>query len=170
VKELMPNMQTDQFFSRLTNPHLGVQTAMILLRHCGVPKMSYLLRVTPPAAIKDVATQFDYETLRITHELLGLTGTEQAWNVEVIQQLQAPLRYGGFGITSATATSHSAYIASVVNALLIQHLTCSLIMSTDPVPMSLNCNLLLTSKQPNIYLMRLLIEQNWQKTHIQSLD
>jgi hypothetical protein len=94
-----------------------VQTAMILLRHCGVPKMSYLLRVTPPAAMKDVAAQFDHEILRITHELLGLTGTEHAWNVDVNQQLQAPLRYGGFGITSATATSHPAYLASVASAL-----------------------------------------------------
>ena len=42
VRELVPNIQTDLFFIRLTNPNLGVQTAMILLRFCGVPKMSYL--------------------------------------------------------------------------------------------------------------------------------
>ena len=38
VRELVPNLKTDLFFARLTNPYLGVQTAMILLRLCGVPR------------------------------------------------------------------------------------------------------------------------------------
>ena len=37
--------------------------------------------------------------------------------IDITQQLQAPLRLGGFGITSAAATSHTAYLASVASAL-----------------------------------------------------
>lgn len=32
-----------------------------------------------------------------------------------IQQLQAPLRLGGFGITSPATASHAAYLASVAS-------------------------------------------------------
>jgi hypothetical protein len=116
VGELAPDPKTDLFFRRLTNPNLAVQTAMILLRLCGVPKMSYLLRVTPPDAIYATAARFDQEALLIAHKLLGIEGYEAARSIHVTQQLQAPLRYGGFGITSATATSHSAYLASVATA------------------------------------------------------
>ena len=35
---------------------------------------------------------------------------------KVTQQLQAPLKYGGFGITSTVQTSHAAYLASVASA------------------------------------------------------
>ena len=113
---MVPNIKTDPFFTRLTNPHLGVQTAMILLRFCGIPKMSYLLRVTPPEAIGDIAAQFDLDALYVTHKLLGTEGYAPAHTPDVTQQLQAPLRYGGFGITSAAARSHAAYLASVANA------------------------------------------------------
>jgi len=120
---LVPNIKTDPFFTRLTNPHLGVQTAMILLRFCGVPKMSYLLRVTPPEAIRDIAVQFDLDTLFITHKLLGTEGYAPAHTPEVTEQLQAPLRYGGFGITSAAAMSHAAYLPSVASAISAPTLT-----------------------------------------------
>ena len=117
VAELVPNLQTDPFFRRLTNPHLGVQTAMILLRLCGVPKMNYLLRVTPPEAIKELAAAFDEDALYIAHQLLDTVGDSNAQADDITQQLQAPLRLGGFGITSAAATSHTAYLASVASAL-----------------------------------------------------
>jgi hypothetical protein len=116
VRELIPNLKTDLFFTRLTNPHLGVQTAMILLRYCGIPKMNYLLKVIPPDAIATIAKQFDDQALAITHKLLETEGEAAAHTEEKTQQLQAPLRYGGFGITSAAATSHTAYLASVACA------------------------------------------------------
>ena len=111
VRELIPDIHTDPFFSRLTNPYLGVQSAMLLLRYCGVPKMSYLLRVTPPEAIKDIAADFDRETIHIAYRLLDLDGDNE--------QLRAPLRLGGFGITSAAASSHAAYLSSVASATAI---------------------------------------------------
>src|SRR3978361_551002 len=124
IAELIPNIQNDPFFRRLTNPHLGVQAAMILLRMCGVPKMSYLLRVTPPEAIKELAKQFDEEALNIAHELLDIVADNEAYadNISITEQLQAPLRLGGFGITSAAATSHTAYLASVASALYVSTL------------------------------------------------
>ena len=116
VRELVPNLKTDLFFARLTNPNLGVQTAMILLRLCGVPKMSYLLRVTPPEAMQELATQFDLDALYIAHKLLGTEGYADAHTPQVTERLQAPLRHGGFGITSTSATSRPAYLASVASA------------------------------------------------------
>src|ERR1700710_335914 len=95
---------------------------MIQLRMCGVPKMSYLLRVTPPEAIKALAKQFDHETLNIAHKLLGTEGNSEAHTDNIIEQLRAPLRLGGFGITAAAATSHAAYLASVASALSVSAL------------------------------------------------
>ena len=93
---------------------------MILLRMCGVPKMSYLLRVTPPEAIKALAEQFDEEALNIAHELLDTVADSEAHADEITKQLQAPLRLGGFGIaSSAAAISHAAYLASVASALSV---------------------------------------------------
>ena len=48
-----------KIFSRILIPNLSVQTVMLLLRFSGVPRMSYILRVTPPAATKRLAFEFD---------------------------------------------------------------------------------------------------------------
>ena len=90
VRELVPNLKTDLFFSRLTNPYLGVQTAMILLRFCGVPKMSYLLRVTSPEAMEQLATQFDIDALYIAHKLLGTEGYADAHTPQITERLKHP--------------------------------------------------------------------------------
>ena len=119
VRELVPDLHADPFFSRLTKPHLGVQSAMLLLRYCGIPKMSYLLRVTPPEAIKDIAADFDRETIHIAYRLLDLEGDKDAYDEDIIEQLRAPLRLGGFGITSAAASSHAAYLSSVASAAAV---------------------------------------------------
>ena len=42
-----------QFLRRLTNHNLSVQSAMILLRKCGFPKLNYLLRCIPGACIAE---------------------------------------------------------------------------------------------------------------------
>ena len=60
---------------------------MILLRYCGVPKMSYLLRVRAPDAILDTATHVDKETLLIARKLLGIDCYPAPQKIEITQQL-----------------------------------------------------------------------------------
>ena len=50
---------TAAFFQRLQLDELGVQSAMVILRQCGVPKMNYALRCTPPPCIAEAAADFD---------------------------------------------------------------------------------------------------------------
>ena len=47
------------FFRRLQLEPLNVQSAMIVLRQCGVPQMNYSLRCMPPSCIAQQAAAFD---------------------------------------------------------------------------------------------------------------
>src|SRR5277367_5715405 len=89
---------------------------MLLLVYCGVPGMSYLLRVTPPAAIQQLASEFDHVLFSKVKLLLDLEGRATANNSPNLDQLHQPLKYGGFAITKASQTSHIAYLASVATA------------------------------------------------------
>jgi len=120
---------TDPFFARLTNSNLSKQSAMILLRHCGVPKINYLLRCIPPAAIAQLAECFDDMIITLAKRI-GDTGPLTPLQRK---QLQWPLRKGGFGLTSAKQTSHLAYLSSVAasRAVAVLHQYTS---STHPLP------------------------------------
>ena len=50
---------TAAFFPRLQLDTLSVQSAMLILRQCGVPKMNYALRCMPPPCVEQQATTFD---------------------------------------------------------------------------------------------------------------
>src|SRR5665213_3376594 len=95
---------------------ISVQKAMLLFRYCGVPRMSYLLRVTPPAAIKRLAVEFDLTVLSKVKTLLDLDGQIKEDIDDMLTQVHEPLKFGGFGMTKAAFTSHHAYIASVASA------------------------------------------------------
>jgi hypothetical protein len=116
LREFITSYTNDPFFSRIINPKLSVQKAMLLFRYCGVPRMSYLLRVTPPAAIKRLAVEFDLTVLSKVKTLLDLDGQIKEDIDDMLTQVHEPLRYGGFGMTKAATTSHHAYIASVASA------------------------------------------------------
>ena len=47
------------FFARLQLDELRVQSAMLILRQCGVPKMNFALRCIPPPCIAVRAAAFD---------------------------------------------------------------------------------------------------------------
>ena len=84
LRELITSYTNDPFFSRIINPKLTVQKAMLLFRYCGVPRMSYLLRVTPPAAIKRLAVEFDLTVLSKVKTLLdGLNQTSGRYKIPV---------------------------------------------------------------------------------------
>jgi hypothetical protein len=51
------------FFRRVQSDALHFNSAMLLLRHCGVPQLNYLLRCTPPPCIAQQAATFDEQLL-----------------------------------------------------------------------------------------------------------
>jgi hypothetical protein len=80
--------------------------------------MGYLLRVTPPAAIADLASKFDHKLFNTIQVLLDMEG-ESEENIIRLKQALKPLRHGGFGLTSAVHTSPIAYLSSVASAAAV---------------------------------------------------
>jgi hypothetical protein len=60
------------FFRRVQSDALHLNSAMLLLRQCGVPQLNYLLRCTPPSCVADQAAAFDDRLLRAAAARLGV--------------------------------------------------------------------------------------------------
>jgi hypothetical protein len=105
---------SEAFFRRLQSPELLVQSALLVLRQCAVPKLNYLLRCSPPACIAEQAARFDVTLVTDAYDKLELRCDERTAKVEELLRLR--LKDGGFGLTSAAQTSPAAYIASVAAA------------------------------------------------------
>ena len=103
---------TAAFFQRLQMDELSVQSAMLVLRQCGVPKMNYTLRCMPPPCIEQLATSFDTHVMHAAQRKL-LLHPEEAQRRPTVERLRAPLRHGGFGLASARQTSPAAYLGSL---------------------------------------------------------
>jgi hypothetical protein len=116
VTAITSDSGNDAFFRRLQSPLLSVQSAMLVLRQCAVPKMNYLLRCMPPPCIADVADEFDCTVLSSAYDKLWLRRDERT--DDTIRLLRMRLRDGGLGLTSARSTSPAAYLASVASARL----------------------------------------------------
>lgn len=50
---------SEHFFACVSHPAMPVQTACLLLRYCGVPKLGYLARITHPDLLLGSARRFD---------------------------------------------------------------------------------------------------------------
>jgi hypothetical protein len=105
---------SEAFFRRLQSPELLVQSALLVLRQCAVPKLNYLLRCSPPAGIAEQAAHFDTTLVTDACNKLELRCDERT--AKVVQRLRLRLKDGGFGLKSATQTSPAAYTASVAAA------------------------------------------------------
>jgi hypothetical protein len=103
---------TAAFFERLQLTELTVQSAMLILRQCAVPKMNYALRCIPPPCIAEEATAFDDLVIGAAKSKL-LLQVDEARRRPTTALLRAPLRYGGFGLASALQTSAAAYLGSM---------------------------------------------------------
>ena len=103
------------FFRRLQLDDMPVQSAMLLLRQCMVPKLNYLLRCSPPSCISDVCSEFDSQVLAAAVDKLDLADDETT-APDTVRLLRARLKDGGFGLTSAQLTSPAAYLGSLAAA------------------------------------------------------
>jgi Reverse transcriptase (RNA-dependent DNA polymerase) len=100
------------FFRRVQSDALHFNSAMLLLRHCGVPQLNYLLRCMPPPCIAQQAATFDEQLLNAAALRLGVHNNDHL-NADTIYYMQAKLRHGGEGLTSAVRTSPAAYLGSL---------------------------------------------------------
>jgi hypothetical protein len=98
------------FLRRVQSPKLSVQQSMLLLAH-SVMRFNYMLRCTPPNCAAHLAKQYDDWLMSAAMNVLQLTEREQTDAVRA--RLQAPLRHGGFGLSSAQHTAPIAFLASV---------------------------------------------------------
>ena len=110
--------QHGHFFRRLRHSDLPAQIAMLLLRRSGVPRLTYLSRITPPSILRAAALLFDAQVLHVAAHKAGLPQPSDANNTEQI--ITTPLRLGGMGFTQHAASSPAAWWASL--ALAAQHL------------------------------------------------
>ena len=101
----------EAFFYRLQLQGLSAQSAMLILRQCAVPQLNYLLRCTPPRCIREHAARFDERVLDAAYEKLAIP--EEHTTETSNRILRAPLRHGGFGLTSAERTAPAAYLGSM---------------------------------------------------------
>ena len=100
----------DAFLRRLQLDEMPIQTAMLLLRQCMVPSMSYFVRCIAPECIEDEAHWFDQRVIKAAADKLGLDAAERSGQATIL--LQRRLRDGGWGL-SAESTSPAAFLGSL---------------------------------------------------------
>lgn len=102
----------DTFLRRLQLDDMPLDTALLLLRQCMVPAMSYFLRCIAPVCIEEEARRFDQRMMDVAMNKLGLDSGER--NEQTATLLQRKLREGGgWGLTPAARTSPAAFLGSL---------------------------------------------------------
>ena len=96
----------------VAHPLMPSQIAVLLLRYCAVPRMSYLTRVTPPSIIMPALEQFDAAIQQAAAAKLHLPASVAT---DIITR---PIRFGGLGIRPHTRIAPAAYYAGTAAALL----------------------------------------------------
>ena len=96
----------DRFLTQLRRLSSN-QTAMLLLRYCGVTSINHLLRATPPSFIRLVASQFDSNHQATFQSIIGCQ-----LQVPQIRQIRLRLSQGGLGLSSAELTSPCVFLGS----------------------------------------------------------
>ena len=85
------------------------QTASLLLRYCGIPKISHLLRCIPLLVIDTAAAEFDCTIINTFEAIIGCK-----LSVQEIRQLSLPISQGGFGLTKSSSTASVAFLGRLV--------------------------------------------------------
>jgi len=97
------------FFRRLKL--MDTQSALLLLRYCGLPMATWLTRTVKPELLQKYAKQFDAEVLETYCHIVDhkgeITPEQEEW-------IRLPFREGGRGIRSTEKVSPIAYYSSVV--------------------------------------------------------
>ena len=90
----------------------NLQSAMLLLRYCGVPTITHLLRSAAPHNVAEAAAQHDLDILDTFQSIIGISAT-----VQQKSQISLPISLGGFGLLSAASASPCAFLGSWASTL-----------------------------------------------------
>ena len=104
----------DQLFRAILHPAMPSQIGLLLLRISALPRLNYLLRVTPPIIIRAAAERFDELIINTAIVKSGLPSPST--NPSTLVILRSPLLYDGLGFRPHTLTSPAAYWSSVASA------------------------------------------------------
>jgi hypothetical protein len=104
------------FFKGLLRPEMPSQSAVLLLRECGIPRANYIARTVPPSQSRVALKAFDDTLLKTVCGKVGITDDEREANPDVATISRMPIRHGGAGLRLIAETAEVAYIASVASA------------------------------------------------------
>ena len=101
-----------QLCSALLLDKLTVQSAMVILRQCVIPKMMYSIRTSAPSLSSQACQAFDRMVLTVAQKKLNLPPLDRG----TVLQLHLPLTQRGFGLALSTLNAPAAYLSSVASA------------------------------------------------------
>jgi hypothetical protein len=113
------------FFAALVHPTMPLQVGYLLLRHCALPRLSFLARTMQPRHFHSAAARFDEKVLRCFETMMGLSSrtmehNQQAHHLprhQITSQIQLPVSMGGMGLRPTSLVSHAAYFSSLAHIL-----------------------------------------------------
>ena len=112
-------LEQDALFTRLE--YLTSQTQMLILQRLGTSAINYRLRAMPPSVTENLARITDDRVLVQAAGAIGIPNLLADSNLPMhnraIQEIQAPLSKGGFGLISTQLIAPAAYLASIHNSL-----------------------------------------------------
>ena len=95
------------------NDHLSRQAALAILRLSISKRIQHLWRTIPPRFSCKAAKAFDSLLVQALIAIFKFNTPHTNVDEVAYYQLLSPSRFGGFGVTSSTASVESAYIASI---------------------------------------------------------
>ena len=90
-----------------------IQSAMLLLRFCHIPRINHLARSVTPELLKAAADLHDFQSRSTFTTLLGCNSIDDT----VWHQATQPIKYGGFGMSSVQSVASSAFLALWAHSL-----------------------------------------------------
>ena len=90
-----------------------IQSAMLLLRFCHIPRINHLARSVSPKLLKSAADLHDLQSRSTFTILMGCSSMDDT----VWHQATLPIKYGGFGLSLVQTVAQSAFLASWAHPL-----------------------------------------------------
>ena len=104
----------DEFFRLLCHNSMPAQEALLLLRVCGLPRFSFMLRVTSQEVHLPASKVFDQ---KMRHTLLNILGLDaEDFTSKMGARSRLPLSKGGFGLREQTFVSPFAVVSASAQA------------------------------------------------------
>jgi hypothetical protein len=108
--------KTKRLLDLLTHPRMSKGNAIILLKACVLPKMSFLARTMPFQFVKATLAGWDELLINKFYEIMDLGTMSDSDRAASLLQVVAPARHGGFGMVSAVRTAPGANLGSLAFA------------------------------------------------------